>query len=719
MTEPIINFIFLQIKIPLQNPILVFSLILFIMLLSPIILRKLNIPGIIGLIISGIIIGPFGINLVAKNSAIELFSTIGLIYIMFIAGLELDLNEFKFNRNKSLIFGILTFLIPFLIGFPVCYFLLGFSFNTSFLTSSIYSTHTLIAYPIVSKLGVSKNQAVAVTIGGTILTDTAVLIILAIILKNHQGSLNQDFWIRISISLVIFSLIMFIIIPRITKWFFQKIESDKYEHYIFVLFLVFIASFMAEVAGIEPIIGAFVAGLVLNRFIPHSSVLMNRIEFIGNSLFIPFFLISVGMLVDVRVILKGPMALIIAGIFITVALLGKWLSAFITQLIFKYSNAQRQLIYGLSSARVAATLAVVLVGFNAGIVNENILNGTILLILVTSIVSSFVTEKAAKKILISEHDDDSGAGLRSRMNDEHILVPVANQANLNKLLDFSLLIKDKKSPNPITVLSVVPNNHEVESNILKSRKNLDEFVRQGAASEVQVNPVTTIDQNPADGIERISKEIVADIIIIGWPNRPGFFDKLLGERVVSIINKVDKNLLICYLEKPLISHKRLMLISPALTEKEYGFVSWLQIITRISKELTIPIVHYGDARTQESILAFIRLRKLNLTIRFVPFSQWDHYHILAGEIEENDLIIQISARKGSISFSSKLENIPSRLEKQFVKNNKIVIYPRPYAKDHLFESYEDFSASPIQRGIETFIRLKNQFGKIIGRKDSD
>ena len=328
--------------LPLQNPVLVFSLILFIILLAPILLKRLNIPGIIGLIISGVIIGPHGFNILENNFGVQLFSTIGLLYIMFIAGLELDLNEFKANRNKSLVFGAYTFLIPIAIGFPVMYYVLGyfydFDFNASFLTASMFATHTLIAYPIVSKMGVSKNQAVAITVGGTILTDTAVLIILAIILGNSKGTLDQAFWVQFGVSLAIFSAIMFILIPRVAKWFFKKLESEKHAHYIFVLAVVFFAAFLAEAAGIEAIIGAFVAGLALNPLIPNSSALMNRIEFMGNSLFIPFFLISVGMLVDVSVLLSGSEAIVVSITLSVVAIVGKWLAAWFTQ---KHLNIHR------------------------------------------------------------------------------------------------------------------------------------------------------------------------------------------------------------------------------------------------------------------------------------------------------------------------------------------------------------------------------------------
>lgn len=358
-----------EFELPLGNPVLIFSLILLIILLSPILLRKLNIPGIIGLIISGVIIGPYGLNILEKNSAVDLFSTIGLLYIMFIAGLELDMNQFKANRNKSLLFGFFTFIIPMTIGFPVCYYFLNYDFNASLLTASMFATHTLVAYPIVSKLGISKNQAVAVTVGGTILTDTAVLIILAVIIGNSEGNLNQEFWMKLGISLAIFSAIMFYLIPKIAKWFFSRLESEKHSHYIFVLAVVFFAAFLAEVAGVEPIIGAFVAGLALNKLIPQSSALMNRIEFIGNSLFIPFFLISVGMIVDISVITKGPTAIIVAATLTVVALFGKWFAALFTQLIFRYSSAQRQLIFGLSASHAAATLAIILVGYKAEILD--------------------------------------------------------------------------------------------------------------------------------------------------------------------------------------------------------------------------------------------------------------------------------------------------------------------------------------------------------------
>ncbi|MBC9794595.1 cation:proton antiporter [Sinomicrobium weinanense] len=663
-----------EFTLPLENPVLAFTLVLLIILLSPILLKRLNIPGIIILILSGVLIGPYGLNLLAKNSAVDLFSTIGLLYIMFIAGLELDMNEFKANRNKSILFGFFTFVIPLGTAFPVCYYYLGLDFNSSFLTASMLATHTLVTYPVVSKLGVSKNQAVAITVGGTVLADTAALIILAIILAESQGSLNQSFWIQLGVSLVIFSAIMFLVIPRIAKWFFRKMENEKHSHYIFVLSVVFFAAFLAEVAGVESIVGAFIAGLALNRLIPHSSALMNRIEFIGNSLFIPFFLISVGMLVDVSVILKGPAALVVAGVLTTVALFGKWLTAWFTQLVFKYSKAERRLIFGLSSSRAAATLAIVLVGYKAKILDENILNGTIILILITCIIASFVTEKAAKQMVIAS-DEEFKIPNDSIIYDEHILLPIANTLNMDKALEFAILIKDKKSNYPLFILTVVPNNLEAEKNVTKAKNKLESFTKDAAASETKTEVIATIDYNASSGIARTAREVMANIILLGWPQRKGFIHKLIGEKMEHVLTYTDKMLFICDLKKPLVNHKRIFVAAPPLTELEKGFGLWINKVSKLAQELSIPIVYSCNEDTEKAIDKHTKLNTQNSNNKFNNFKNKEDFFSFSKQLAPEDLFVLISARKGSVSYINTLDNLPAKLEKHFYNNTKVIIYP--------------------------------------------
>lgn len=676
--------------LPIENPVLIFAILLFIILLSPILLKRFNVPSIIGWILAGVIIGPYGLNWIDNNnSGVEMFSTIGLLYIMFIVGLELDFNEFMLNRNKSLTFGFFTFIIPLIVGYPICHYLLGYDSNASFLTASMFSTHTLVAYPIVSRMGVARNQAVAITVGGTILTDTAVLILLALILSNSDGGLDFSFLLRLILSLAIFSAIIFMIVPRIAKWFFKRADSEKYSNFIFVLFVVFASGFLVELGGIEPIIGAFAAGLALNRLIPHSSALMNRIEFFGNALFIPIFLISVGMLVDISIVLEGPRTLIVALTLTVVALLGKWLAAFATQKTFKYSVVQRDLIFGLSSSHAAATLAIILVGFRAGILDEYILNGTIILILITCLIATIVTQRAAKIIAINEENEPLTPAAMGEFAQEKILVPIANPLNIGHHVELAMLLKDKKSVNSISLLGVMPNNQEVEKNIVSFRKQLQEYISTATAAEVDVDIVTTIDHNPADGITRIAKETMTDLVILGWPGKAGLWDKLLGEKIEQIVKNLDKNLFVCHLEQNLITHKRIVVISPPLAEKEDGFALWVNKIYKLSAELSVPILHLGHPQTYKIISSS---RKTGSVV-FQPFTDWDNPISCGDQIKEDDLIVLISAHYGYISHLPVLETLPTRLENRFPNHNKIVVYPKRNIAEELLEN-DDFVFIP-------------------------
>ena len=673
-------------RFPLQDQILVFSLILLIILLAPILLQRIKTPSIIGLILAGILIGPNGLgvlsaDMIGEGSAIKWFATIGLLYIMFIAGLELDLNEFKSNRNKSISFGFLTFIIPLAIGYPVCRYFLGYDFNASFLTASMFATHTLVAYPIVSRLGVSKNQAVAVTVGGTILTDTAVLIILAIVMGNHEGKINTDFWVQLGVSLVIFTAIIFYLIPKIAGWFFRVFESEKHSHYIFVLSIMFFAAFLAEIAGVEAIIGAFLAGLALNKHIPASSALMNRVEFLGNSFFIPFFLIGVGMMVDVSMLLGGWWTWVVAGTLTVVALLGKWVAAFVAQKAFGYSRTQRQLIFGLSGAHAAATLAIIMVGHSAGILDDDILNGTILLILVTSTIASFFTESACNKVVQEEEDTEkliSASGASS----EHLLVPLKVISNMEKFLEFAVLIKDKKSPNPISFLNVVSNNSEAEVNILKAKTKLEEVVREASATETQANVLTTIEQNVAKGIARISREIMADMIILGWPHKTGFVNQLIDDHVGSILNRTYKTTFICHFEKPLAIHKKLVVAIPPHSEDEIGFPLLIEKILMLAHELSTSILLYSNEETAAVVQAKLDESKATTQVVTKTFVDWEDFLILSRNVEKDDLLVLVSARMGARSYLKLFESLPTKLEKYFSANNYMVVY-----QQHAEEAY--------------------------------
>lgn len=703
---------------PLTSPVLVFTVILTIILISPIILRPIKVPGIIGLILFGVLLGPHGLKWLSKIDkatlsgngvdAIDLFSTIGLLYIMFIAGLELDMNEFKKTKNRSILFGFLTFIIPITIGFPVCYYLLGYSFLPSALIASMFATHTLVSYPIVNSYGISKHEAVAVAVGGTILTDTAVLIILAIITGASQGQLNQEFWVTLGVSFTVFLFIMFGIIPRIAKWFFQRIEAEKTAHYIFVLAVVFFAAFLAELAGLEPIIGAFMAGLALNKLIPHSSALMNRIEFIGNAIFIPFFLISVGMIVDISVLAKGPMALIIAGTLTVVAILGKFFAATVTQWVFKYSKNQRNLIFGLSNSHAAATLAIIMVGYDKEIIDENVLNGTIVLILITCVIASLVTEYASKRIVMEGGTPDETRVEQVPEHEEQILIPIANLANMEPILDFATLIKSKKSHHPLNILSVVPDNEEAERNTINAKRNLDGMVRYASGAETEVDIITTIDHNIASGIGRASKEIFADCIILGWPSASSFVEKIVGEKSESILNRTHANLFMCRLDKPLMSHKSIILFVPPLAELEIGFEFWMNKMLRLAQELSIPVNYVCSTRTQAAIATTLTQLKTSVPATFSNYEDWNNIHGLATFSNSDSLLVFVSSRAGEVSYRDTLDGLARRVGRHYQNQNLILIFPSRVDNQHI-DDYEDIQMAPIVRKISR--EIVNMFNK--------
>lgn len=697
-----------EFQTPFQDSVLVFSVILFIILLAPVLLKRLRIPGIIGLIISGIIIGPYGFFLIEKNSAVDLFSTIGLLYIMFIAGLELDLGEFKKYRHKSLGFGFLTFIIPMSLGFPVCYYLLGYGFDTSLLTASMFATHTLIAYPIVSRLGIAKNEAVAVTVGGTILTDTAVLIILAIISGNHAGGGSNGLWARLGISILVFLVIVVFVIPRVSAWFFKRLEDEKNSHFIFVLSVVFFCAFLAELSGLEPIIGAFAAGLALNSLIPHTSALMNRIEFVGSSLFIPFFLISVGMLIDVRVLTHGPQAMIVALSLTLVALCGKWLAARATAFIFKYTRAQGQLIFGLSSAHAAATLAVILVGYNLGIIDDNILNGTIVLILITCLIASFVTEEAGKKVVI-QLDADEATTIRD--NPQRILVPISNPDTMERLIDFAITIKEPKNFFPITGLTVVADDDKAQSKLIQARKMLEKAITHAASADQKIEITATIDQNVTSGIQRVAKETFITDIIMGWPAKTNLADIIFGKTFDSVVNQTTQHVFITRFALPLNVHNRLHIFCPHLAEMEPGFQHWIVRLLRVANQLSLRTTLYATEATYREFKACVEQKKVNVEIEFKPCYDLSKMATMGITFTPNDVITLICARKGSISYTQLLDILPKKMVRQFRENSLIFVYPEVEPAEDILSYTHEPAGGLVEKGIDLIRSAANIFKK--------
>lgn len=660
---------------------MIFSLVLFIILFAPILFNKIRVPHIIGLIIAGVIVGPYGLNLLTRDSSIVLFGTVGLLYIMFLAGLEIDISEFKKNRNKIVVFGLTTFLLPLIVGSLASYYVLGYGLLSSVLLASMFSTHTLIAYPIASRYGISKNRAVTLTIGGTMITDILALLILAAIAGVSKGDVSSSFWVQLGGSCIMFVCVVFFLFPPMIRWFFKKFE-DSISQYIFVLAIVFLSSFLAEAAGIEAIIGAFFSGLVLNKFVPHSSPLMNRIDFVGNALFIPFFLIGVGMLVDIRVLFNGVGALKVAGVIVLVAVLTKYLAALFTQKIFKLSAAEGKMIFGLSTSHAAATLAIILVGYNiivgetaAGepirLLNEDVLNGTIILILVSCAISSFVVEKASQTLALEEESMD----LAAENTDEKILISLAYPETVQDLVDLGLILKPRKSNIPVYALHIVSDENTSGSTQVAGRKMMDKAISHAAASENTLEPLTRYDINVSNAITYTIKEHAITDVLIGL-HRHSSQLQFLGPVAGNILQRVNETVYIYKPLQPINTLNRIVAAVPPKAELEPGFIHWLGKVYNIAREAALPVVFYANEATMDAIQTVDQTRNTMVVKTFQQFSNWEDFLILSRELKQNDLFLIISSRKGHISYTRELDKLPYYLHQYFNSFSLLMIFPK-------------------------------------------
>ena len=665
--------------LPLADPVLKFLLILLIILAAPLLLNKLRIPHLLGLIIAGAIIGPHGFNLVLRDSSIILSGTAGLLYIMFLAGLEIDMADFKRNSTKSLAFGMYTFLIPMILGTVVGIWVLQFNVLTSVLLASMFASHTLIAYPIISQLGISKNKAVSITVGGTMITDTLALLVLTIIVGMATGQVNDMFWIRLGVSILIFALIVLFGFPFIGRWFFKHVH-DNISQYIFVLVMVFLGSFLAQVAGMEAIIGAFLSGLALNRLIPQSSPLMNRVEFVGNAIFIPFFLLGVGMLIDYRTFFTSFETIKVGLIMIIVATAAKYIAAWMTQKTFHLSTDQRSVIFGLSNAQAAATLAAVMVGYNVitgtdangepiRLLNESVLNGTILMILVTCTIASFAAQKGAHNIAAQDISDKE----ENKKESEHILIPVSNEKTVEELVNLSLAIKSPQNKNGLFALKVIDNHHSDEKALKQSRRVLQTAVNTAAATDTRMKDLLRYDLSISNAIASVVKEREITDLVVGLHKEKDIPAAFLGHIVESVLAESSVSTFIYKPAQPISTVRRHLIIIPELAEKEIGFNQIIFRLRNVTQNTGAATVFYGSEATLNALKKL--LAKKSGEASYIEFNDWDDFLIVFRDIKPDDTMWIILSRKEGLSYAPAMARIPKYLNKYFQANSFVLAYP--------------------------------------------
>ncbi|HPT47252.1 MAG TPA: cation:proton antiporter, partial [Candidatus Rifleibacterium sp.] len=659
-----------EFALPLTNPVLIFAILLFIILLTPILLNRFKIPHLIGMIVAGAVVGPNGFNLLQRDSAIVLFGTVGLLYIMFLAGLEIEIADFKKNSQRSLVFGLYTFSVPMLLGIVAGHYWLDMSLISSILLASMFASHTLIAYPIISGFGVLRNQAVVVAVGGTMITDTASLLVLSAIVGISTGNAVDGFFLRMGLSLLATGAAIILLFPLLGRWFFKKYDHSI-SQFNFVLAMVFLASFLVELAGVEPIIGAFLAGLAFNRLIPRVSALMNRIEFVGNALFIPFFLIGVGMLIDYQAFFRDFRTLNVALTMTLVATTAKYLAAWLTQKTFGYSDDERRLIFGLSNAQAAATLAAVMVGYNVilgqnpdgtaiRLLDDSILNGTILMILVTCTIASLSAQRGAENIALN---GQMASGADEKSGEERILIPIGNLENAAELVNLSLAVKSKSTRSSLYAMTVINQTSTDELHEKEAEKILTTAKKAAAATDTRLKRLLRYDLSVINAINGIAHQYHITDIILGLHQQKNLTDTFLGQLIEGILSRCNVTTMIYRSRQPISTIKRDIIVVPALAEREIGFPFWVSKIWNIGRNTGSKLVFYAPGRTSEYLQEINR--KFPVEAEFRAFDAWADFLILARDLTPDDNLIVVMSRQDGLSFDPGMEKVPYYLNNYF------------------------------------------------------
>jgi len=528
-------------------------------------------------------------------------------------------------------------------------------------------------------MGITRNVAVSTAVGGTIITDTLALLVLAVIVAMVKGLFTDIFVLKLSISFIIFVIGIIGLFPIFTRWFFKN-NDDSISQYIFVLAMVFLAGFFAQLAGVEPIIGAFLAGITLNRFIPNTSPLMNRINFVGNALFIPFFLIGIGMLINFKDFFGNIKTIEVGAVMTLVATIGKYSAAWLTQKTFGFNKDQRSVIFGLSNSQAAATLAAITVGYNiildydvAGmpirLLDDNILNGTVLMILVTCVISSFATQRGASNLAIS----DSSTTTDEKQLNERILIPIHNIENTETLINLSITIKSKYNQSALNVLNIFKHSDSQLDSESQGRKIIERAINISAATDNKINGILRHDTNTLNGIVNVVKELKITDIILGLHKSSEITESFLGNLTENVLLKCHANTLIIRAVQPLATIKQTIVIIPDKAEKEIGFAFWVIKIWNIGRNLNTPLVFYAN----ENCIKIINEIKTKHPVdaKLNVLEEWGKFDEIFQSIKPDDMIVFILSRRKCISYNPSMTKIPVYLEKHLKNNSVLLIYP--------------------------------------------
>ncbi len=665
---------------PIADPTLIFFVVLLMILISPIIMGRLRIPHIIGMVLAGVIVGKYGLNILERDASFELFGRVGLYYIMFLAGLEMDMEGLKKNRNRVMIFGLLTFLCPFIMTYLMGVSLLSYTPLAALLLAAIMASNTLIAYPIVGRYGLTQHTSSTLSVGSSMMALFIALIVMASIVNIFHGGGGVGFWLFFVVKFVVYCAGLIFFIPRLARWFLRR-YSDAVMQFIFILAVVFLSASLSDAVGLEGIFGAFLSGLILNRYVPKVSPLMNRIEFTGNALFIPYFLIGVGMLINVRLLFSGTNILWVVFCLVVFGTLGKAVAAYIAARLFKMSKMSGHMMFGLTSAHAAGAIAMVMVGrrleVSPGVYlfGDEVLNGIVIMILFTCIISTLVTEWAAQRIRLQEKEEPE---MVKTLNDEKILIPVKYPEYAESLVSMAIMMRNPRLKKELVALNVVYDDVNMRHNQAEGRRLLEQIHQLASSSDVPMTTQVRIAANIANGIKHAFKEFQASEILMGLHFHKDINKNFWGEFTRSLYNGLSRQIIVTRITQPLNTIRRIQVAVPSRAEFEPGFYRWLERLARMAGNLECRIVFHGRRESLQLITEFIRNRFPSVRAEYEEMYHWKELPDLATRVKADQLFVIVTARKGTISYKSAMERLPEEVNRYFKGKTLMIIFPDQY-----------------------------------------
>lgn len=705
-----------------NNPVAIFLIVMAIILLAPVVLNRLKIPHIIGMIVAGVVVGPYGLHILASDSSFEIFGKVGLLYLMFLAGLEIDMYHLRRNIRKGVLFGSLTFLIPMVMGVLGSVYLLHTGWLTAFLLAAMYASHTLIAYPVAARFGITKAPSVLISVVGTIIAVVGALLVLAGAVNIFDtGSFAPSGILWLCLKLALYCLAVLYAYPRITRWFF-KLYSEKVTQYVYVMVMVFLSAWVAGAIGLEPVLGAFFAGLVLNRYIPSDSPLMNSIEFVGNALFIPYFLIGVGMMINVAVIVSGN-TLAVASVMLVIALVSKWVPAWIAQKVYRMNGSDRRMMFGLTTAHTAVALAVVTIGYNmilpdgTRIMDETMLNGTVLVILVTCAIAPIVASQAASKIkirMLRERPDEEETSATAA----NVLVPVSNPITSAALMDLALLMSRSSALKPDGIFALHVRNDNSPSAKAVGRNSLRLASEAAAGADRRATAIERFDINTVTGILNTMQERDITRVVVGMHRKNTVIDTFLGQKIDQLLRGTNRMVVIsrCYI--PVNTVTRIAVFVPDKAEYETGFHEWVVALGHLTSQIGCRIIFCTRPHQQPIIRGIIRSNSLGIRHEYRTITDKDDFVLLANRVLDDDLFVVIGARPNSVSYSADMVENTLFLQRYFSRNNLVIIYPEQFGAEPAAYTFTDplgaditTTPSPLYLAIRARLHRLNQLKK--------